>query len=249
MFNPADLQVELAPVPASTIGGVIERELPRGTVDLVHGLGERIRLLLAIPDLDYRPDLLDLPARDTALEDELFRRAGTAVKAWSAWWQQWQLLFGGLTEEDCRLNQAPQYRLGLLPVAQSRPSDPDRYRDYLFTDKLPIQEPYASHLLNPHMVDGYTKADDPATPAEQLLMQREKIREDINKLKMELDEGYGLLNEMNDYLKLQRQQLDSLTISFSALAGGIPGDGSGSGLMRWSADVAFNPNGQETKEG
>ena len=114
-FNPADLQVELAPVPASTIGGVIEREVARGSVDLVHGLGDRIRLLLAIPDIDYRPDLMDLPQRDTALEDELFHRDEESSQAWSDWWQQWQLIFGGLNADQRQRHRRPPRRSRRLP--------------------------------------------------------------------------------------------------------------------------------------
>lgn len=252
-FNPGDLQVELAPVPASTVGGVIERELPRGTVDLIHGHGDRIRLLLAIPDIDYKPALMDLPQRDTALEDELFHREAAAATAWSAWWQQWQLLFGGLTEEQCKLNQAPQYRLGLLPADQSRPRDPAAYRNYLVTerikalesDKLPTPEPYASHLLSPHPApEDYAKLETPPAPEEQLLLNREGTKSAIKTLEDELEESFRLLNEMNDYLNLQRQQLDGLTLSFSALAGGVAGDGSGSSMMRWNGAVAFDPTKQ-----
>lgn len=249
-FQPADLQIELAPVPASTVGGVIDRELPRGSIDLVHGLGDRIRLLLAIPDLDYRPALMDLPQRDTALEDQLFQREEAAAKAWSDWWQQWQLLFGGLTKEQCLLNSAPQYKLGLLPATESRPRDPGLYRDHLVVgriealekDKLPRPEPYASHLLAPHPApQAYQKIGNPAAPSGQLILQRDALRAAIEEQKTVLDESYRLLNEMNDYLNLQRQQLDSLTLSFSALAGGVPGDGSGSSMMRWSGEVAFDP--------
>lgn len=250
MFHPADLQVELAPVPASTVGGVIDRELPRGSIDLVHGLGDRIRLLLAIPDLDYRPALMDLPQRDTVLEDQLFGREEAATKAWSEWWQQWQLLFGGLTKAQCQLNSAPQYKLGLLAATESRPHDSGLYRDLLAierikaleNDKLPTPEPYASHLLAPHPApEAYKKTENPATPSGQLILQREALRTVVEEQKTALDESYRLLNEMNDYLNLQRQQLDSLTLSFSALAGGVPGDGSGSSMMRWNGEVAFDP--------
>lgn len=240
-FNPDDLQVELAPVPASTIGGVIDRELPRGTVDLVHGLGDRIRLLLAIPDLDYKPDLMDLPQRDTALEDELFHREEAGAKGWSDWWKQWQLLFGGLDAAQLKLNQAPALR--------DRPADPANYRNYLVEERrktlenpqLKTPEPYVSHLLAPHEVRGYVKLENPMPPEEHLLVQREKLKGGIKTLEDDLEEGYTLLNEINDYLNLQRQQLDGLTLSFSALAGGVAGDGSGSSMMRWSGAVAFDP--------
>ena len=248
MFQPADLQVELAPVPASTIGAVIDRELPRGSVNLIHGLGDRIRLLLAIPDLDYHPQLLDLPQRDTALEDELFQREIAAAQAWKAWWLQWQLLFGGLDTEQLTLAQAPT-----LVV---RPRDPALFRNDLVElrrkqlgDTTPLPEPYGSHLLSPHAAINYTPVANPTAAAEQLLLQREGIYNDIATLEQDLDESYRLLNELNDYLNLQRQQLDSLTVSFSALAGGVAGDGAGSSMMRWNGAVAFDPTATDISKG
>ncbi len=249
MFRPADLQIELAPIPASTVGAAIDRELARGTVDLVHGLGDRIRLLLAIPDTDYRPTLMDLPQRDTALEDELFHREQTATQAWKDWWVQWQLLFGELDKEQCKLNQA-RFKLdesGQPQPAFDRPVDPNAYRDNLVNERRKtvndetLPEPYASHQQLPHPAPAdYRKADTPVAPAEKLLLQREESRTAIKALDKDLDESYRLLNEMNDYLNLQRQELDSLTVSFSALAGGVAGDGAGSSMMRWNGAVAFD---------
>jgi hypothetical protein len=284
MFHSADLQVELAPVPASTLGGVIDRELPRGNVDLVHGLGDRIRLLLAIPDLDYRPALMDLPQRDTQLENELFKRETAATQAWKAWWLQWQLLFAGLSKDQCKLKQVPQYKLGLMPKELSRPRNPEACCYQLVKQRLltlygnkiqfpdasprdpakldiqepgpytgsqiekklgsagmPVPEPYASYLLSPSAVAGYTPVDTPEFSGDGLLLKHDQLRQDIQDLEKDLDESYRLLNEMDDYLNLQRQQLDSITLSFSALAGGVAGDGAGSSMMRWNGAVAFDP--------
>lgn len=249
MFQPADLQVELAPVPASTIGSVIDSELPRGSVDLIHGLGDRIRLLLAIPDLDYRPKLMDLPQRDTALEDELFQREEAAAQAWSDWWRQWQRLFGGLNADQLKLAQAPTRLDRPRDPAQFRNDLAEQRRKTLDNDKLPLPEPYSSHLLSPYTVTGYTKVETPTAPEEQLLLQQDGIRNSIQTLEQDLDESYRLLNEMNDYLNLQRQQLDSLTVSFSSLAGGVAGDGSGNSMMRWNGSVVFDPSATDTTKG
>ena len=54
-------------------------------------------------------------------------------------------------------------------------------------------------------------------------------------------DGGRLLEEVGDFLGLQRQQLDALTVSFSTLAGGVPGDGLGSQLVRWTAKANFVP--------
>lgn len=251
MFQPSDLQIDLIPIPASTLSGAMARELPRGTVDLVHGLSERIRLLLAIPDQDYRPDLFDLPERDTALEDELFQRETEAATAWRDWWKTWQLLFGGMSEDECKLNNVPNYQVGCAAPATSRPSDPDAYRTSLIEARLKalsqsdpkatLPEPYASHKTQPHQVQNYTRIPAPKAQEEQLFKQRQKLEDDIKQLKDDLHDSFKLLNEMNDYLHIQRQHLDGITISFSALAGGVAGDGSGSNMIRWNGAIAFDP--------
>jgi hypothetical protein len=263
-FLPADLQVELAPVPANTIEGVVADELARGTVDLIHGLGERIRLLLAIPDLDYRRDLFDLPQRDTRLEDELFRRAETATRAWQAWKAQWYALFHGLTAQQLQALRAP------LLIATA-PPDPEQYRMKLVTDRsktLPpapaimtihlaaavanrveLPEPYASHLAEPHPApEDYDVVPDTQPGDNGLFRQREDLRADIRHLEAALDKSFRLLDEVNDFLGLQRQQLDALTVSFSALAGGVPGDGLGAKLVRWTTKANFVPKIATTPE-
>ncbi|MBD5800724.1 hypothetical protein AZOA_01240 [Azoarcus sp. Aa7] len=265
-FLPADLQVELAPVPANTIEGVVADELSRGTVDLIHGLGERIRLLLAIPDLDYRRDLFDLPQRDTRLEDELFRRAETAARTYQAWKQQWYALFHGLTAQQLQAVRAP------LLITKT-PPDPDQYRMKLVIDRaktLPpatvapvvmthvvaavanrvaLPEPYASHLAEPHPApEDYDVVEDTQPGDNGLFRQREDLRADIRHLEAALDKSFRLLEEVNDFLGLQRQQLDALTVSFSALAGGVPGDGLGAKLVRWTTKANFVPKVATTPE-
>lgn len=270
-FLPADLQVELAPVPANTVEGVVADELSRGTVDLIHGLGDRIRLLLAIPDLDYRRDLFDLPQRDTRLEDELFRRAATAMLAYQTWKTQWYALFNGLSEQQLDALRAPD-------LIRDAPFDPDQYRTRLVLDRartLPafvspmlaaapmvlthvdvvanraeLPEPYASHDSDPHPPpDGYEAVPDkPAPDAPGLFRQREDLRADIRHLEAALDKSFRLLDEVNDFLGLQRQQLDALTVSFSALAGGVPGDGLGAKLVRWTTKAQFKPTVATTPE-
>lgn len=255
-FLPADLQVELAPVPANTIEGVVADELARGTVDLIHGLGERIRLLLAIPDLDYRRDLFDLPQRDTRLEDELFRRAEAATRAYQAWKSQWYALFHGLSAQQLQALRAP------LLIAKA-PPDPEQYRMKLVIDRaktLPpsvapvfthvaaipnladLPEPYASHLAEPHPApQDYDVVEDTQPGDNGLFRQRDDLRADIRHLEAALDKSFRLLEEVNDFLGLQRQQLDALTVSFSALAGGVPGDGLGAKLVRWTTKANFVP--------
>jgi hypothetical protein len=258
-FLPGDLRVELAPVPAGTVEEVVAGELGRGTVDLIHGLGEHLRLLLAIPDLDYRRDLFDLPQRDTRLEDELFRRAERATHAYQDWKAQWYALFHGLSGAQLEALRAP----ALIAKA---PPEPGQYRTRLVTDRVkalwPAQqgmtshplanlatmaaaalpEPYASHLAEPHPApDDYQPVPDVQPDGDGLLRQRETLRADVRHLEAALDKSFRLLEEVGDFLGLQRQQLDALTVSFSTLAGGVPGDGLGSQLVRWTAKANFVP--------
>lgn len=238
-FAPQDLGVDLIPVPASTVQGIIAEELPRGTIDLIHARHDRLRLLLAIPDLDFRHDLFDLPPRDLELERQLFLRYNSAAHDWSDWRSQWQALFGRLTADSLRAAQAP------APIVA--PLAPDDYRNQLVAERrraLPdesvsLPEPWLSHVNAPYV--GNAVAPSPDLSRDGLLHQREALQQQIRTLEDELAESFALLNEVGDYLGLQRQQLDALTLSFSALAGGISGDGSGLNLMRWAQSAALTP--------
>ena len=239
VFAPQDLGVDLIPVPASTVQGIIAEELPRGTIDLIHARHDRIRLLLAIPDLDFRHDLFDLPPRDLELERQLFLRYDQAAHDWSDWRSLWQALFGRLTADALRAVQAPAL------IAQ--PLAPNDYRNELVAERrralpdedVPLPEPWRSHVNAPYVDNAV--APSPDLSSDGLLHQRETVQQQIRELEDELAESFALLNEVGDYLGLQRQQLDALTLSFSALAGGISGDGSGLNLMRWAQSVALTP--------
>ena len=240
VFAARDLGIDLIPVPASTVQGIIAEELPRGTIDLIHARHERIRLLLAIPDLEFRHDLLDLPPRDLELERQLFLRYNQAAHDWSDWRSQWQQLFGRLSADALRAAQAPA--LVAAPLA------PDAYRDQLVAerrralpdDDLPLPEPWLSHVQAPYR--GQAVPPTPDLSSDGLLHQRAALQGQISALEGELAESFALLNEVGDYLGLQRQQLDALTLSFSALAGGVSGDGSGLKLMRWAQSGALTPD-------
>ncbi len=277
-FEGSALQVELMPAPASTVPALLQRELTRGVVDLVHGRQDRIRVLAAIPDPDYRRDLMDLPRIDQALAEEMYRRGRAARAAHAAWLAIWQALFAGLGAEGLARAGAPGSERtgdgvgpggvgGELPDNPSVPgggtgaattsglpgiSPPvspeagfqalvDRRRAQLGDSPLP--EPYASHDDAPPpqpagLPDPVTM---PEAPGDGLHRQRELLRAEIDALEEELEENFNLLGELGDHLKLQRQQLDAITVSFSALAGGVPGDGSGLKLVRWSNAAQFLP--------
>jgi len=245
-FVPADLQVELAPVPASAVSGVLASELGRGSIALQPGARGRMRLLLAVADLDYRPDLLDLPARDMALEERLFRLGRAARLAYLDWRLQWQRLYDRASNASLAAAQAPAF-------SNTAPPEPDAVRTRLLERRraqmpvnadgsaAPLPEPYASHLLQPYPGPaGHATVPITDWPDLSLLARLDTERDAIQQLERILEESFKLLNEANDYLGLQRQQFDALSASFSALAGGAPGDGSGAQTLRWVSQLKFS---------
>lgn len=238
-FAPADLRLDLVPVPASAVSGVIDTELPRGTVALTPGAGERLRLLLAVADADYRPDLLDLPARERALEDRLFRLGRVARLAYDVWRQSWQRLYRGGSASGLSALRAPAF-IGTAPP------DPDDVRTELLRRRerqapgQPLPEPYASHARAPHPPPlGYQPAPIGDATGTSLLAQLEAEQRAVAELEAVLEESFRLLNEVNDYLALQRQQVDVISASFSSLGGGVPGDGSGAKTVRWISQLKY----------
>jgi len=75
----------LVPVPANSVDGVIQYELQRGVVDLVHNQHDRIRIMVAVEPDDYRDDLLNLPDIDRDLLEELHRRYLQTASDYMAW--------------------------------------------------------------------------------------------------------------------------------------------------------------------
>ena len=271
-FNPSDLGIDLIPVPANTVEGIIAEELSRGYVDLLHPRRDRLRLMLAIPDLDYRPDLLDLPLRDVRAEATLCERFDTAEAARQAWRNQWQKVFGNLAPVELldTLLQGTQPRLP-GDVADQEPvaaelARPERSATRARVEEVrpPVSPDAFRGARRSLLVDAFSAgkmADDPvfwlddhppryeAVPAalpetdttDGLLRQRADLRAQIKDMQTRLETSYKLLNELNDYLGLQRQHFDALTVSFSALAGGVAGDGSGLKVMRWTNAASYTP--------
>jgi hypothetical protein len=243
-FSPLDLQVELMAVPATVVPATIARELPRGVVDLVHLQHDRIRLLAAVDDPDYRPDLMNLPQIDTELEADLYWRGKDAFDAFAAWKTQWQVLFNGLDDDGRTRAQAPD----MVPAPSlAEPVLDDLVqarRDALGDTGAALPQPYRGHEESPnppptdYVAPGFTDSE-----SDGLYARRDDIKQDIADLEDELEDNFALIGALSDYLVLQRQQLDALTVSFSVLAGGTPGDGSGLNLMRWTDSVRFEPGG------
>lgn len=82
-----------------------------------------------------------------------------------------------------------------------------------------------------------------------LIAERIDTREDIEDLEKFILRTNQLIDEVRDLMSAQRQQLDSITVSFSTLTGGIPGDGTGLKLMRWSDKLSFSAIAKPASEG
>ncbi len=256
-FAPQDLQVDLIPVPAATVAAVVARELPRGGVDLAHARGDRVRLLLAVDDPDYRPNLLDLPRPDAKLETELLERSKTAISTWNEWKKQWLALYQGLTEQQKRDLAAPalptkggvsvegDFISGLTARASIGEIVETREKSLNGTA---LPHPYSDWKASPRPA-GFQSAELIAGGPNGLYRQRVDLESAIDDLEGELEENYALINALNDFLGLQRQHLDAITVSFSSLAGGVPGDGSGMNLIRWAKYADFQPRLTTLKQG
>ena len=271
-FVPGDLQIELLPVPASTAFGVIERELPRGSVDLVHLQGDRIRIMVAVEDRDYRADLMDLPEVDHALSDELFLRGQEAIEAEIEWAEAHRELYHnldrGLLENDEPTDEAlallkhtylrPGYSVAEFPDYPSLPLEAFAEQRKLLGIPEPItpattpqaffdtlkENPSGRPYSNTEPVapEGYALPVFAGYEEDGLYRQSADLAADIEWLQESLEEGFDLIDEFNDFLSVQRQHLDSITTNFAALAGGVAGDGSGLRLMRWNSAIKFDPN-------
>jgi len=247
-FAPYDLQMELTATPASTIEDVIQRELPRGTIDLVHGLNDRMRLLLAIDDQQYRHDLMDLPQRDIKLEEEFYQRRQQAQQAWYAWMAQWLLLYESLTAAELEELKAPIAVTATITAATYRNALVQLRRDQMVDDDAALPEPYISHLNAPYAFAAES-SKSPTYSEAGLYAQLATLKSEIDALEDSLDESFKLINELDDLLILQRQGRDNISLSFSNLAGGMAGDGSGKKLMRWNKNAIFIPQALVSTEG
>lgn len=251
---PRHLQVEMAPIAESQVHAVIERELPRTSIDLEHIQGDRIRLLLAVPDAKYRADLLDLPFPDAQMEQDLYRYGQRAHDSWKAWVVQYDALFNNLqaadfaTAEGKRLFASVPERID--SEAEGQPITPAGFFQRLIDSSRQWQT--AVSAINPKLPAPYTDkvpaapADEsfdfsppPASEADGLLKQYLGVAADIERAEALIDDLADLLALYADMQRSQRQQIDHVSLSFTRLAGGVPGDGSGLAVARWLPDIKF----------
>lgn len=265
-FTPYDLQIEMVPIPHNAAQGIMATELNRGVVDISHFQQDRIRIMVAVEADDYRADLLNLPSVDIDLLNEFQDRYGEAASAYNLWAEKYFEIYGNLELgagsdllPDDELEQlyatiyvaqgpdqsfsrltADQRELLNLPVVQPAPQALETYLNTLReqrreNDQLP--RPYSQTTPETNQPEIDPVFPDPLVDG--LYRQRELLRQKIETIEEFIDQSTDLLNATTDFITLQRQQLDHITVSFSALAGGVPGDGSGLSLMRWADSLKY----------
>ncbi|MEH6443765.1 MAG: hypothetical protein V7784_07705 [Oceanospirillaceae bacterium] len=276
-FAPKDLQIELVPVPASTVKGTIQAEAGRGVVNLVHYQQARIRLMVAVDEYNYRPDLLSLAQIDEQLIQEVENRYALCQSDYNAWENQFKHLYKDLDRDldqvasskyyaepitlfnsvfqvkgpsnsFAKLNafaqrdklNVPKPQAPPLTTTQSLNSLIDTRAQQLNNDQS-LPRPYSLYRLEVPSFESVaikTAKDNSTEPG--LYRQRSDLQVEIAAIEADFKENYDVINEMNDFILVQRQHLDSISVSFATLAGGVPGDGSGLNLMRWAGSVNFN---------
>ncbi|WP_367156135.1 hypothetical protein [Methylomonas sp. HYX-M1] len=93
LWLPAHLGVDMVPVPEEAVPELLNRHIARRVIDLRRPAGDKIRLLLAVNEPDYRHDLLDIPPTDAKLQSDVFRFYMRAYEAWRSWRQQFDVLY------------------------------------------------------------------------------------------------------------------------------------------------------------
>lgn len=290
-FSPYGLQIEMVPVPANSVMGVIRQELARGPIDLSGFEMDRLRLMVAVNPDDYHPQLLDLPEIDKKLVTEDLvnsqYQAYLAYKAWAeAYWNLYHKIevrapvsaqeltlkartifsglylnhipagaFAALTDQFALRRElaipdyspAPKKAVQILGELQTRRSEELRAQGKPPATPADLPRPWS--LLGPLLASMKEPDYEAVTmpQADGLIAERIDIREDIEEIEQFIVRTNQLIDEVRDYLSSQRQQLDAITVSFSTLAGGIPGDGTGLKLMRWSDKLSFATTAKQSE--
>ncbi len=118
-FWPAGMDVDLATIRASEARGVIARELVRAPIDLQSPTEDGVLLLLAVPDQEWQPDLLDSPRADPLLPVDLFQAYVATQTGFIAAHHAWSALYGGL---GAHASDANRRTLNFLRLAVNDPN-------------------------------------------------------------------------------------------------------------------------------
>jgi len=259
------LRVDMMPIPASGVAGVLRRELSRGVVKFSADSEERLRLLIALPDAQYQPDLLDVPVSDKALSAQLYDYGIQSYDAWFNWYLQLEKLFSQTYDAaynaelgDTKLSSEELTELGLADLTEVEFNAPllaATFFDELIAKRKAALKIRNNNLLPPPYREGVPDNEDydlwlensgpnrtePSNDENPgLIIKRAEIEKDITLRTEELASSRDYVEKINDLLLLQRQQLDVQSVSFATFAGGVAGDGSGLQLTRWLPYVNLN---------
>lgn len=257
------LGIDMVPVPEEAIPELLNRHIARRVIDVRQPAGDKIRLLLAVNEPDYRPDLLDIPQIDERLAQDVFRFYMRAYDAWYKWREQFDYLYylepsdepplatpEETVAKEKRVLDPAQFKQLDLPKPDLPPVVPLAfYEDFLKRaaaqldpGNSDIPYPFDRDLKSdPLFAPGfYTKwlvdgaPSEVAPPAEDGLV----IQYSVGLVELEAIENQARamrarVEKTRDLLLLMRQQLDSQTVALAALAGGVAGDGSGLQVARW----------------
>jgi len=249
---PQHVYVDMVAVPEESVNELIRRHLPRRAVDLLQPGGERLRLLVAVNEPDFKPDLMQFPKTDQQLHNDIYRYSQRAHNLW----QNWMKIFNDLyyVLEDNLLSPAEIDTLDLpqpighplLPqiffqkiIAQARNELGQSRTDtpYPYNQGIPSIPEFYRQWGTQGSLTGIGQTYLPPTlptPSENGLVIRLTIAQHrLEELDNEIRAMRARLEKTRDYLLLQRQQLDNQTVALAALAGGVAGDGSGLQVARW----------------
>lgn len=261
LWLPQHLGLDMVPVPEEAVLELVNRHIARRVIDLRQPSGDKVRLLLAVNEPDYRGNLLDIPPTDGQLEADLYRFYMRAYEAWRKWHERFNQLYYLVPDEEqpvhMVLDPVQLKQLG-LPVPESPPVTPvnfftaviNRADAELDPDNNTIPYPFNKGVpAHPVFYTQWLVAGAPPavpTPSEDGLV----IRYAVGLVELEAIENQirairSRVEKSRDLLLLMRQQLDSQTVALAALAGGVAGDGGGLQVARWlpyaSLDTSQTP--------
>lgn len=262
---PPHLSVDMVAVPEESVSELIERHLPRRVVDLREPAGDHLRLLLAVDEKDFQPDLLDFPQTDSHLNQDVYRYFQRAYNTWQQWMQKYHRLYFVLDDDVLE----PQDLVALdLPKAVEQPQLPQNFFAQIIDESITELGTEADNTLfypyrngPPVFPDFYrnwavvsgngpneTVLPPPVLEPQEdgYVIQYALAESELESIDNQIRATRSRLEKTRDYLLLQRQQLDNQTVSLAALAGGVAGDGSGLQVARWLPFTELKTKDQDT---
>ncbi|MBD9358161.1 hypothetical protein [Methylomonas albis] len=259
LWLPTHLGIDMVPVPEEAVIELLNGHIARRVIDLRQPAGDKIRLLLAVNEPDYRPNLLDIPQTDSVLESDIFRFYMRAYEAWRKWRQQFDALYfvepsntpplaGGIGVIEHAVLDPAQFKNLDLPKPEMPPALPLTIFEKVIARANSEQQdpqnpgtPYPYSKGVPALPNFYSNwlgedGNPPpiATPSDDgLVVQYAVALVELEAIENQIRAIRSRVEKTRDFLLLQRQQLDSQTVALAALAGGVAGDGTGLQVARW----------------